>query len=68
MFQREISFEYLNEEIKPSNSSILFRSYSKYKKVNDLYLKARLLHSETHFSEFAFEIIELLKGTYYSYV
>lgn len=63
----KISFEYLDEEVKPHNSSLLFWSYSKCKKVNELYLRARLLHSETHFSEFAFDIIALLKGTYRPY-
>ncbi|MFP9097927.1 DUF6602 domain-containing protein [Flavobacterium sp. RHBU_24] len=63
----KISFEYLREEVDPNNSSLLFWSSSKCKKVNDLYLRARLLHSETHFSEFAFDIIALLKGTYRPY-
>ena len=63
----KISFEYLNEEINPNNSSLLLWSYSKCKKVNERYLRARLLHSETHFSEFAFDIIALLKDTYRPY-
>jgi hypothetical protein len=36
-------------------------------KVNELYLRARLLHLETHFSAFAFDIIALLKDTYRPY-
>ena len=63
----KISFEYLKEDVKPNNSSLLFWANSKCKKVNELYLRARLLHSETHFSEFAFDIIALLKSTYRPY-
>jgi len=63
----KITFEYLDQEDKRSNKSLLFWSYSKCKKVKELYLRARLLHSETHFSEFSFDIIALLKGTYKPY-
>ncbi|MBL4675857.1 MAG: hypothetical protein JKY70_06590 [Mucilaginibacter sp.] len=63
----KISFEYLHENIEPRNSSLLFWSNSKCKKVHEFYLRARLLHSETHFSEFAFDIIALLKGNYRPY-
>lgn len=62
-----ITFEYLDEDIASSNSSLLFWANSKCKKLNELYLRARLLHSETHFSQFAFDIIALLKGTYLPY-
>ena len=63
----KITFEYLDGDVEPNNNSLLFWSYSKCKKVNELYLRAELLHSETHFSDFAFDIIALLKGTYRPY-
>jgi len=62
-----IKFEYLHEDEKSNNRSLLFWAYSKCKKLGDRYLRARLNHSETYFSEFAFDIIALLKGTYKPY-
>lgn len=51
---------------EPWNKSLFFWSTSKSKKVSDgQYLKTQLHHSETHFSEFAFDIIALLKGRYH---
>ncbi len=53
------------ESLPYNNSSLLFWATSKSKKIgNDKYFKILLQHSETHFSEFAFDIIAMLKGTY----
>jgi len=55
-----------NEDMKPSNQSLLFWATSKSKKVSEgIYFKTQLNHSESYFSEFAFDIIALLKGTYH---
>jgi len=63
-----IKFEYLRDDEKRNNDhSLLFWAYSKCKKLGEFHLRARLTHSETHFSEFAFDIIALLKGTYKPY-
>lgn len=54
-----------DQESTPNNSSLLFWATSKSKKIeNEKYFKILLHHSETHFSEFAFDIIAILKGTY----
>jgi len=48
------------------NTSLLFWAKSKGKKVGiNEYLKIFLHFSESHFSEFAFDIISLLKGNYH---
>ncbi len=53
------------ESLPDNNTSLLFWATSKSRKVgNDKYVKILLHHSETHFSEFAFDIIAMLKGTY----
>ncbi|MDR6942934.1 DUF6602 domain-containing protein [Mucilaginibacter pocheonensis] len=62
-----IKFEYLRDDEKPNNNSLLFWAYSKCKKLGDLHLRARLNHSEAYFSEFAFDIIALLRGSYKPY-
>ncbi|MCJ8212060.1 hypothetical protein MUY27_20250 [Mucilaginibacter sp. RS28] len=62
-----VKFEYLHEDEKPRNRSLLFWAYSKCKKQGDFYLRSRLNQSETYFSEFAFDIVALLKGTYKPY-
>ncbi len=49
----------------PNNTSLFFWSTSKSKKIENNYFKTQLFHSESHFSEFAFDIIALLKGTYH---
>jgi hypothetical protein len=55
-----------SEDSKPWNKSLFFWSTSKSVKVGEkMFLKAQLHHSETHFSEFAFDIIALLKGSYH---
>jgi len=47
------------------NQSLFFWAKSKCKKFSDkTYVRTQLFHSETHFSEFAFDILALLKGTY----
>lgn len=62
----KLSLQWQNTGIKLSNKSLLFWSTSKSKKVReDLYVNMLLHHSETHFSEFAFDIIALLKGNYH---
>jgi len=49
-----------------NNKSLFFWSYSKSKKLKeDLYCKILLNHCESYFSQFAFDIIALLKGTYH---
>ncbi len=53
------------ESVPNNNSSLLFWATSKSKKTeNGKYFKILLHHSETHFSEFAFDIIAMLKGSY----
>lgn len=50
---------------KPSNNSLFFWATSNSRKLADgVYFKTQLTHSESYFSEFAFDIIALLKGTY----
>ena len=52
-------------DIEPRNVSLIHWATSKCKKVSDeRYVRIILHHSETHFSEFAFDIIALLKGNY----
>ncbi|THD30879.1 MAG: hypothetical protein DI588_14620 [Flavobacterium johnsoniae] len=48
------------------NTSLSFWSYSKSKKLREnLYCRILLTHCESFFSQFAFDIIALLKGTYH---
>jgi len=48
-----------------NNKSLFFWSYSKSKKLKEnLYCKVLLNHCESYFSQFAFDIIAMLKGTY----
>lgn len=48
------------------NKSLSFWAYSKCRKVKEnLYSKILLNHCESYFSQFAFDIIALLKGTYH---
>lgn len=63
----KILFEYLYDEEEPWRNSLLFWAHSKCKKVGKYHLRARITHSETYFSEFAFDIIALLKSTYKPY-
>lgn len=51
------------------NESMLFWANSKSKKLgNGQYFKVLLQYSESHFSEFAFDVIAMLKGTYHPHV
>ena len=62
----KLTLQWQDADLKSSNTSLLFWSTSKSKKVSkNLYVKILLHHSETHFSEFAFDIIALLKGNYH---
>ncbi|WP_299568482.1 DUF6602 domain-containing protein [uncultured Pedobacter sp.] len=63
----KVLFEYLDEVQEPWRKSLLFWAHSQCKKLDKYYLRARLTHSETYFSEFAFDIIALLKGSYKPY-
>lgn len=63
----KIAFELLDREVEHENRSLLFWAYSRCKKLGNGYLRARLTHSESNFSEFAFDIIALLKGKYLPY-
>ncbi|HAK31052.1 MAG TPA: hypothetical protein DCO90_17825 [Sphingobacterium sp.] len=48
------------------NKSLSFWSYSNSKKIKEnLYCRILLMHCESFFSQFAFDIIALLKGTYH---
>lgn len=48
-----------------TNNALSFWAYSKSRKLReDLYCKLMLNHCESYFSQFAFDIIALLKGTY----
>lgn len=52
-------------EAIPNNKSLFYWAASKSKKVADgIYYKTLLQHSETYFSEFAFDILAMLQGTY----
>ena len=65
-YSGKISLIMQDEDLKSSNKSLLFWATSKSKKVSEgVYLKTQLNHSESYFSEFAFDIIALLKGTYH---
>lgn len=49
-----------------NNKSLFFWSYSKSKKLKEnLYCKILLNHCESYFSQFSFDIIAMLKGTYH---
>lgn len=64
-YSGKLSLHKQDMNLVPQNKSLSFWATSKCKKVgNDSYLRVMLQHSETHFSEFAFDIIALLKGTY----
>ncbi|SIQ95373.1 DUF6602 domain-containing protein [Chryseobacterium indoltheticum] len=57
------------ENTVPDNKSMLFWATSKPKQFGDNKFKKIMLHfSETHFSEFAFDIIAMLKGSYNPYI
>jgi len=48
-----------------NNKSLFFWSYSQSKKIKEnFYCRLRLTHCESYFSQFAFDIIALLKGNY----
>jgi hypothetical protein len=65
-YSGKLSLQWQDEDFKPSNQSLSFWSISKCKKMSEnVYVKMLLHHSETHFSEFAFDIIALLKGSYH---
>lgn len=54
-----------DQKYSDNNKSLFFWSYSQSKKFNEnLYCRLRLTHCESYFSQFAFDIIALLKGNY----
>jgi len=69
-YSGKISFRNENIAVEASNNmSLSFWATSKcIKYKDDAYFSLLLTHSETHFSEFAFDIIALLKGTYRPHV
>lgn len=68
-YSGKISFVSENCSVEPNNRALSFWAASKSKKFsNDVYFGMLLYHSETHFSEFAFDIIAILKGTYHPHV
>lgn len=65
-YSGKISFVSENCDIVPNNQALSFSAASKSKKLSeDVYFRVILNHSETHFSEFAFDIIAILKGAYH---
>lgn len=66
----KISFRSENISVEPNNNtSLSFWATSKCLKYKeDAYFSLLLTHSETYFSEFAFDILALLKGTYQPHV
>ncbi|RZJ92301.1 MAG: hypothetical protein EOO20_02295 [Chryseobacterium sp.] len=62
----KISFRNENVAVEPNNNtSLAFWATSKSLKYkDDSYFSLLLTHSETNFSEFAFDILALLKGSY----
>lgn len=64
-YSGKISLIKETSDLAPNNTSLFFWSTSKCKKIENNYFKTQLFHSESHFSEFAFDIIALLKGTYH---
>lgn len=55
-----------NCDIRWKNKALSYYAASRSKKISDtVYYRMILQHSETHFSEFAFDILSILKGTYH---
>ncbi|HEX7870302.1 MAG TPA: DUF6602 domain-containing protein [Chryseobacterium sp.] len=54
-----------NSDVAPENQTLTFWSTSKCKKIGENFYKILLDQSESHFSEFAFDLIALLKGSYH---
>jgi len=66
LYTGKISVVYEDDMYEHVNKSLSFWSYSKSKKLNDnLYCRLLLNQCESNFSQFAFDIISLLKGTYH---
>ena len=65
-YSGKISLVRENSDIVPENKSLSFWATSKCKKLSENnFCKTQLFHSESHFSEFAFDIIAMLKGSYH---
>jgi len=56
--------EYALSDNIPDNKSLSFCASSKCKKLGSNYYSIYLNHFESNFSEFAFDIIAMLKGNY----
>ncbi|WP_312508961.1 DUF6602 domain-containing protein [Chryseobacterium culicis] len=63
-YSGKLSFLQENSDVVPDNKSLSYWATSKCKKLANRYYKIQLDHFESYFSEFAFDLIALLKGTY----
>ncbi|MNJ94124.1 hypothetical protein D3C87_118110 [compost metagenome] len=61
----KLSFLREGSDVVPDNKSLSYWASSRCKRLGDKYFKIQLDHFESYFSQFAFDIVALLKGTYH---